>query len=69
VHVCVRTCGNSIAMMFGAVYYPGLLYLGAMGLVIYVSPSLLRFNNVSFRRFVRICPPLSRTPQRLSRWR
>jgi hypothetical protein len=56
-------------MMFGAVYYPGLLYLGAMGLVIYVSPSLLRFNNVSFRRFVRICPPLSRTPQRLSRWR
>jgi hypothetical protein len=45
---------NSHAMMLGSVYCPSLLYLGALGIALYVA-SKHRLRQASFRQFVRLC--------------
>jgi hypothetical protein len=41
-------------MMLGSVYCPSLLYLGALGIALYVA-SKHRLRQASFRQFVRLC--------------
>jgi len=40
-------------MMLGSVYCPSLLYLGALGIALYVA-SKHRLRQASFRQFVRL---------------